>query len=144
MNITEQPILSLLEQQHAQLDALLLLLKHELTILSSRDIEALTAITTEKSQLLSHIHALDAQLAHETELSACMKAPWFTEQVARLDELLNQCKQQTDINQQVLEQSQLTLERLKLEILGTRGQSGLTYTNKGKPAVESKGSGIKA
>lgn len=144
MTESEQNVLTLLTQQQAQLDALLLLLETELVVLASRDIVALDDITTQKIALLSQVQTIDKQISEQTALQECLQAPWFVEQVNTLDERLAECKAQTQVNQQVLEQSQLTLDRLKNEILATRGKSGLTYTNKGKPAIENRGGGIKA
>ncbi|MBU1437724.1 MAG: flagellar protein FlgN, partial [Gammaproteobacteria bacterium] len=62
----------------------------------------------------------------------------------QLDELLEQCKEQNEVNRQSVEQSQLIVERFKHELLQNRGKSGLTYTAKGKPAIDSIGKGIKA
>ena len=72
------------------------------------------------------------------------KQTWFNDSVQQLDHLLDQCKEQNEVNRQSLEQSQLVVERFKHEILQNRGKAGLTYTAKGKPAVESIGKGIKA
>lgn len=140
----EPNVLTLLKQQQAQLDALLLLLETELVVLASRDIAALDDITNQKLTLLTQVQATDKHISEQTTLPECLQAPWFVEQVNALDERLVECKAQTLVNQQVLEQSQLTLDRLKNEILATRGKSGLTYTSKGKPAIDNKGGGIKA
>lgn len=144
MTESEQNILTLLTEQQAQLDALLLLLEQELIVLAARDIIALDELTAQKIALLTKVQATDQQIGQLSDLQQSTNAPWFIEQVNQLDERLAQCKSQTQVNQQVLEQSQLTLDRLKNEILATRGKSGLTYTSKGKPAIENKGGGIKA
>lgn len=144
MTETEQQILTLLKQQQAQLDALLLLLRQELDVLVSRDYLALDTLTGEKTNLLSEIQSTDEQLATASGLPDCQQQVWFLDLVNLLDSRLEECKAQTAVNQQVLEQSQLTLDRLKNDILASRGKSGLTYTSKGKPAIENKGGGIKA
>lgn len=144
MTEAEQNILTLLTQQAAQLDALLLLLEKELVVLAARDVIALDELTAEKTSLLNLIQDTDLQLARHSALAEALDAPWFTTKANELKARLAQCKSQTEVNQQVLEQSQLTLDRLKNEILASRGKSGLTYTNKGKPAIDNKGGGIKA
>jgi len=140
----EQNIITFLKQQQAQLDALLLLLQQELAALSGRDIEQLDLLTHQKTTLLAQIQATDQGLSQQTNLADYVDTAWFKESVSSLESLLEQCKAQTQVNQQVLDHSQLTLARLKNEILSAKGKSGLTYTNKGKPAVDNKGSGIKA
>ncbi|GHG69134.1 hypothetical protein GCM10010919_18810 [Alishewanella longhuensis] len=140
----EQNIITLLTKQQAQLDALLLLLEKELVVLASRDIAALDELTAQKIELLSQVQEIDQQIGQQSTLQDSLREPWFVEQVSELEQRLAQCKSQTQVNQQVLEQSQLTLDRLKNEILASQGKSGLTYTNKGKPAIENKGGGIKA
>lgn len=144
MSDSQNFIISLLEQQLAQLDALLLLLTDELAALVARQVEQLDLVITQKNQLLQEIAALDNTLAQQSELSAIKHEAWFKEAIKLVDQKLADCKAQSAVNQQVLEQSQLTLQRYKNEILGARGKSGLTYTNKGQPAVENKGPGIKA
>ena len=144
MTIAEHPLLTLLNQQQAQLNALLLLLQQELDVLSSRDIDSLDELTQQKAQLLHQITEIDAAISQQPDLESHVKTDWFTTQVTALNSLLDACKSQTHVNQHVLEHSQLTLDRLKNELLASKGKSGLTYTSKGKPAVDNKGSGVKA
>jgi flagella synthesis protein FlgN len=140
----DNAILTLLNQQQQHLDVLLSLLRQELAALASRDIESLNRITNEKTTLLQQLNDTDNQLAAQPSLAQCKQQDWFKQQVTQLDELLEQCKRHNDINQQTLEQSQLTLARFKTELLSSRGKAGLTYTSKGKPAIDNKGKGIKA
>ncbi|WP_372627730.1 flagellar export chaperone FlgN [Arsukibacterium sp.] len=144
MNSQFEPLNTLLQQQQAQLDALLLLLRQELAALASRDIDALNTLTIEKQQTLTEIQATDASIAASEGLQAARAEPWFKQQIIKLEESLASCKQQNEVNQITLEQSQLTLQRLKTELLSARGKSGLTYTSKGKPTVDNIGKGIKA
>ena len=144
MNNSHEPIITILTKQAAQLDALLLLLKNELTALAERQVETLEQVITEKTALLAQISATDAELAALPQLAAVKTDTWFVEQRALLEQKLADCKAQTAVNQQALEQSQLILQRFKNELLGAKGKSGLTYTSKGQPAVENKGPGIKA
>ena len=139
-----EDIITLLQQQKQLLEELLLLLRQEIAALASRDITALEQISSHKISLLQQLQQNDDTLANITDISQHKTASWFVEHVAMLDTLLGQCKTQNDINQQTLEQSQLTLARFKTELLSSRGKSGLTYTSKGKPAVDNKGKGIKA
>lgn len=144
MNSQFEPLSSLLQQQQAQLDALLLLLRQELAALATRDIDSINSITIDKQNLLTEIQATDTNIAGSKLLDTARNEDWFKQQIAMLEAVLAACKQQNDVNQLTLEQSQLTLQRLKTELLSARGKSGLTYTSKGKPTVNHMGKGIKA
>lgn len=144
MTTASNDIITLLDKQKQLLDELLLSLRQEIAALASRDITTLENITTQKTTQLQQLQQNDALLATCAGIDEQKQQPWFIEKVAALDALLAECKRQNDINQQTLEQSQLTLARFKTELLSSRGKSGLTYTSKGKPAVDSKGKGIKA
>lgn len=139
-----EPLSIMLQQQQAQLDALLSLLRQELAALAARDIDILNTLTTDKQNLLSEIQRTDAEIATSPLLQSARTESWFEQQISVLEQLLADCKQQNEVNQITLEQSQLTLQRFKTELLSARGKSGLTYTNKGKPTVDNIGKGIKA
>ncbi|MDX1539634.1 flagellar export chaperone FlgN [Arsukibacterium sp.] len=144
MNSQFEPLSSLLTQQQAQLDALLLLLRQELAALAARDIDVLNTLTTDKQNLLTEIQRTDTEIATSPLLQNARTESWFEQQISSLEHLLADCKQQNEVNQITLEQSQLTLQRFKTELLSARGKSGLTYTNKGKPTIDNMGKGIKA
>lgn len=138
------PVLSLLTQQQEHLDVLLLLLKQELNAISNRNIAALETNSSDKLKQLEKIQQLDQQIASHPQLPQFKAEPDFRKLVACIDEVLQHCKQQNEINRVTLEQSQLVIERFKHELLQQRGKSGLTYNAKGKPALDSVGKGIKA
>lgn len=140
----QSQIITLLEQQQAQLDALLLLLRQELAALASREPEQLTALGQQKITILDDITNTDNMISQHPELATAKTMAWFGELLRLLEQRLAECKTQNTVNQQALEQSQLTLERFKTELLSSRGKAGLTYTNKGKPSFDNKGKGIKA
>lgn len=144
MTLIPDSIASLLQQQQQQLNELLSLLRQEFAALAKRDIDTLEQLTGSKLELLTHIQHTDKQLADEPELADCKTNPSFSNSISELEQILTQCKQQNDVNQLTLEQSQLRLAQFKHELLSSRGKSGLTYTSKGQPAVDSKGKGIKA
>ncbi|OBP15433.1 flagellar biosynthesis protein FlgN [Rheinheimera sp. SA_1] len=137
-------ILSLLNKQQEHLQVLLSLLKSELAAISSRDVERLDQGCVSKVQQLELIQQLDQQISELPQLAELKNQSWFSDAVSQLDNLLEQCKEQNEVNRQSVEQSQLVVERFKHEILQNRGKAGLTYTAKGKPAVDSIGKGIKA
>jgi flagellar biosynthesis/type III secretory pathway chaperone len=144
MTLASDTIITLLNEQKQHLDELLSLLRQELAALANRDISQLEQISSAKSALLEQLQHTDSVLAQAPELESCKQQDWFKLQVASVDEQLELCKRQNDVNQLTLEQSQLTLARFKTELLASRGKSGLTYTNKGKPTVDAKGKSIKA
>ena len=137
-------VLSLLDKQQEHLKVLLLLLKSELAAIAERDVEKLDQGCIVKVQQLESIQQLDQQIAELPQITELKTQSWFSDAVEHLDELLNKCKEQNEVNRQSVEQSQLVVERFKHEILQNRGKAGLTYTAKGKPAIDSIGKGIKA
>ena len=137
-------ILSLLNKQQEHLQVLLSLLKSELSAIANRDVEKLDQGCAIKVQQLELIQQLDQQISEIPQLAELKVQPWFSDAVSQLYNLLAQCKEQNEVNRQSLEQSQLVVERIKHEILQNRGKAGLTYTAKGKPAIDSIGKGIKA
>lgn len=98
----------------------------------------------DKLKQLEAIQQLDQQIAIHPQLPQFKADPEFRKLVSNIDEVLQRCKQQNEINRVTLEQSQLVIERFKHELLQQRGKSGLTYNAKGKPALDSVGKGIKA
>ncbi len=142
--MTQPPVLSLLVQQQKHLDVLLLLLKQELQAISDRNIVALEENSAVKLQYLEQIQQTDAKIAEHPQLSELKTTEDFIHQIKNIDNLLQECKEQNEVNRQALEQSQLVIERYKHELLQQRGKSGLTYNAKGKPALDSVGKGIKA
>jgi flagella synthesis protein FlgN len=137
-------ILSLLDKQQEHLKVLLSLLKSELAAIAERDVEKLDQGCILKVQQLELIQQLDQQIAELPQIAELKNQSWFSDAVSHLDELLDQCKEQNEVNRTSVEQSQLVVERFKHELLQNRGKSGLTYTAKGKPAIDSIGKGIKA
>ncbi|QBL09924.1 flagellar protein FlgN [Rheinheimera sp. D18] len=144
MTLAVDSVTTLLTKQHQHLDELMLLLRQELAALASRNINELEQISSAKYALLQQLEATDVELANITDLEQYKQQDWFKLEVEGLEQKLELCKQHNSVNQQTLEQSQLTLARFKTEILSSRGKSGLTYTNKGVPSVDSKGKGVKA
>src|SRR5690606_1479073 len=124
MTTAADTITALLNQQQQHLDELLLLLRQELAALSNRDINELERITSAKSDVLQQLQQADHQLAQAPELETLKQEDWFKHLVTNIDQQLEQCKRHNDINQQTLEQSQLTLARFKTELLASRGKSG--------------------
>ena len=135
---------TLLNQQQEHLTVLLLLLETELTIIGKRDVAALEQNTERKAATLDAIQAIDLQISQHPELASAKQRDDFKQCVAQLDAMLQQCKQQNEVNRQAVEQSQLVIDRYKHELLTQRGKSGLTYNAKGKPSLDSVGKGIKA
>jgi flagella synthesis protein FlgN len=137
-------LLALLDRQQEQLTLLLSLLTTELAAISQRNVGALEQCVQDKQALLDAISNLDQEISVHPDLALQKQTVAFIDKVDAIDVILGQCKIQNEINQQSLEKSQLVLERFKAEILGQRGKSGLTYTAKGKPAIDAIGKGIKA
>lgn len=142
--IDHSPLIALINRQQQQLELLLSLLQAEFEAISIRDINRLEQNCSDKMQLIEQIQQLDEEIAAWPALSQVKTAAEVQAAIAATDEILARCKQQNELNQVTLEQSQLILSRFKDELLKSRGKSGLTYTAKGKPAIDAIGKGIKA
>ncbi|MDP4535870.1 flagellar protein FlgN [Alkalimonas collagenimarina] len=142
--MTDTELKTLLTQQKEHLDVLLSLLRQEISAISDRNIDELESSSQTKVQCLEKLQSLDQQVAQHPMLAAHKEADWFKQAISILEEQLDACKQQNEVNRLALEQSQINLQQFKNELLQLHGKSGLTYNRKGKPAVDSKGKGFKA
>lgn len=142
--MTDTELKTLLTQQKEHLDVLLSLLRQEISAISARNIDELEASSQAKAQCLEQLQSLDLQVAQHPALSEYKESDWFKQAVDILEQQLDACKQQNEVNRLALEQSQINLQQFKNELLQLHGKSGLTYNRKGKPAVDSKGKGFKA
>lgn len=142
--MTDTELKTLLTQQKEHLDVLLSLLRQEISAISHRDVEELTLSSQAKAHRLEQLQSLDQQVAVHPMLARYKESDWFKKAVEVLEQQLDSCKQQNEVNRLALEQSQINLQQFKNELLQQYGKSGLTYNRKGKPAVDSKGKSFKA
>lgn len=137
-------IQSLLEEDVKACNALLQLLEQERSALKERNHEQLEAIIHTKAHHLQHLEnsaKIRSEWAHlyqsseqnpEEKWRSIMdeQAPTTVKLWQELKQLLQQCRQENEVNGKILSRNQKTFSRL-MSIL--RGQTGSTslYTNKG-------------
>jgi flagella synthesis protein FlgN len=119
-------------QQLSQLLALEKLLTREKKILMKHDPQALNEITQQKNQLLLAIKELDGQIGNNPRFLQDKKAGLLQQDLQAIENSLLRCQQQNQLNGNIIEQSQLTADRMKTSLLESKNKSSLTYNNKGK------------
>ena len=134
----------LLAKQHQQLTLLSHIIANEKEILQQHDPKALLTISQEKNILLLAIQQLDKEIDLNQAFAQAKAAGKLTEELAEITTLLNQCKKQNVINGQVIQQSQLAVERMKTSLLENYNKNAITYDNKGKKNAGLSTLGFKA
>ena len=134
----------LLVQQHQQLTALAQIIANEKHILQQHDPQALLAISQEKNTLLVAIQQLDQTIGQNQRFAQDKAAGKITQELAEITELLTHCQQQNLVNGQIIQQSQLAVERMKTSLLENHNKSAITYDKKGKTSAGLSSLGLKA
>ncbi len=129
----------LINQQIQQLDELSQLLTQEKEILQHHKPNDLIQITQTKNDLLLAIKALDDVISENTTFTQDKAEGKLKDDFAALEEKLNQCKLQNEVNGKIIQQSQLAVERMKTTLLESHNRSSITYDGKGK-----KNSGLRS
>ncbi len=134
----------LLAQQHQQLTALAKIIADEKQVLQKHNPLALLEISQEKNTLLLAIQKLDQEIAQNQRFAQDKAAGKLTEQLTEITELLTYCQQQNLVNGQIIQQSQLAVERMKTSLLESHNKNAITYDNKGKKSAGLSSLGLKA
>jgi len=139
-----QNITQLLSLQKNELEKLHNLLTNELAILKARDLSELEKKAQEKELLLKNINQLDQALSQKTSLKVLQEDENFSAQVAEITSLLSGCKKQNEINGQIINNSQIAINRFKNMLQHSIANNSMTYDNKGKTNINLNSIGIKA
>jgi flagella synthesis protein FlgN len=134
----------LLAQQHQQLSALAQIIANEKHILQQHDPHALLEVSQEKNELLVAIQQLDHTIGQNQRFAQDKAAGKLTQELTEITDLLTHCQQQNLINGQIIQQSQLAVERMKTSLLENHNKSAITYNNKGKKSAGLSSLGLKA
>jgi len=134
----------LLVQQHQQLTTLVQIIANEKEILQQHDPQALLTVSQEKNTLLVAIQQLDQQIGQNQRFAQDKAAGKLTQQLAEITELLTHCQKQNLINGQIIQQSQLAVERMKTSLLESHNKNAITYDKKGKKSAGLSSLGLKA
>jgi flagella synthesis protein FlgN len=71
-------------------------------------------------------------ISRHVEFAQDKAAGKFDLQLAEIESLLLTCKKQNQVNGQIIQQSQLAVERMKTTLLENHSKSSMTYDEKGK------------
>ncbi|RHW75940.1 flagellar export chaperone FlgN [Colwellia sp. RSH04] len=134
----------LLAQQLQQLQTLEKLIITEKQVLQQHDPEALVTISQEKNQQLLAIESLDKHISLDQQFARDKAAGILDNELAEITDLLSQCQQQNLVNGQIIQQSQLAVERMKTSLLENHTKNTITYDSKGKKSGGLSSIGIKA
>lgn len=134
----------LLDNQEAELNKLHSLLCNELDILKNRELSVLEQASAEKEATLTKINNLDNEISQHTSLEQLQQDANHSEQVARIITLLHDCKQQNEVNGQIINNSQVAINRFKGMLQKSISNNSMTYDNKGKTSISNNSIGIKA
>lgn len=137
-------ITSLLNKQEAELTKLHALLCTELEILKKRELSILEQASADKEAILNKINLLDKEISHYTSLEILQEDDNHSEQVSRIINLLHECKKQNEINGQIINNSQIAINRFKNMLQKSISNNTMTYDSKGKTSISNKSIGIKA
>lgn len=141
---TESSHLPLLKKQLVQLQELEVIIDSEKEILQLQDPNKLTAISEEKNQLLIAIQGLDQQFEQSLQFKDEKAQGLFDEILKDIESTLLRCKDKNQVNGQIIQHSQLAVERMKTSLLQNHNKSSMTYDNKGKTSGGLSSIGIKA
>jgi flagella synthesis protein FlgN len=134
----------LVSQQLAQLTQLETLLDTEKDVLQQQNPDALIHLTADKNDLLLAIQRIDNAIGQSFEFKQEKLAGKFTSLLSDIEAILVRCKKQNQINGLIIQQSQLSVERMKTSLLENHNKSSMTYNSKGKTSGGLSSLGIKA
>jgi len=137
-------ITPLLNRQEAELTKLHSLLCNELEILKNRELAILEQASAEKEAVLTKINQLDKEISHYTSLDTLQQDEIYCEQVSRIINLLHDCKKQNEVNGQIINNSQIAINRFKNMLQKSISNNTMTYDSKGKTSISNISIGIKA
>ncbi len=135
---------TLLTQQHEQLKSLEEIIANEKKILQQHDPDALLKISNEKNDLLIAIQTLDQEISVNQQFAQDKAAGILEKELAEITNLLTHCQKQNQVNGQIIQQSQLAVERMKTTLLESHSKNTITYDNKGKKSGGLSSIGLKA
>jgi len=140
----ESQHLPLLKQQLGQLQQLEAIIESEKDSLQQQDPEKLVEISEQKNQLLLAIQSLDQQFEQSPQFKKEKSQGLFTDILEEIETILLRCKDKNQVNGQIIEQSQLAVERMKTSLLQSHNKNAMTYDSKGKTSAGLSSIGIKA
>lgn len=132
---------ALLTQQKTQLELLLEITQQELELIVTRKALELPPLAEKKQTLLTQIQTTDAELANHPERDSLSTD--YHRQVSSLRELVEQCQEQSQVAEQLLEQSLNGVRQLANILSRLHERQSVTYDQKGHTKGINKGAGFK-
>ena len=132
---------ALLTQQKTQLELLLEITQQELELIVTRKALELPPLAEKKQTLLTQIQTTDAELANHPERDRLSTD--YHRQVSSLRELVEQCQEQSQVAEQLLEQSLNGVRQLANILSRLHERQSVTYDQKGHTKGINKGAGFK-
>ncbi|GAA0815422.1 hypothetical protein GCM10009111_13730 [Colwellia asteriadis] len=137
-------LLELLTQQYQQLLLLEQVIAKEKEILQKHQPDELLQVSQEKNQFLLDIQTLDQSIVQHPDFTTDKAAGKLDSVLAEITVTLERCQQQNQVNGQIIQQSQLAVERMKTSLLEKHNKSAITYDSKGKKSAGLSSIGLKA
>ena len=134
----------LLNSQEAELTKLCALLSNELELLKNRELASLEQAAAEKELVLTRVNQFDQAIKQQTSLKDLLEDEQHSEQVTRIVNLLDECKQQNEVNGLIINNSQIAINRFKGMLQKSINDNSMTYDQKGKTSISKSSIGIKA
>ena len=129
---TESNYLPLIEKQLIQLQQLENIIDEEKETLLLQNPENLINITEQKNKLLLAIQSLDQQFEQSILFKEEKSQGLYNEHLNLIEATLLSCKEKNQVNGQIINHSQLAVERIKTSLLQSHNKSSMTYDSKGK------------
>lgn len=137
-------IATLLNTQQERANQLLDILTHELEILKTRELSILEAKSQEKELCLQEINQLDSALKQHASIEELRANETYSAQVEQILDLFQQCKKQNEVNGQIINNSQIAINRFKGMLQKSIANNSMTYDEKGNTNIKTRSIGIKA
>jgi flagella synthesis protein FlgN len=134
----------LIFQQFTQLQELEQIITDEKLVLQHHQPDALLKISEKKNLLLLSIQSLDQKIMLNQAFAKDKAAGLLTEELTKIEKLLELCQQKNQVNGQIIAQSQLAVERMKTSLLENYNKTSVTYDSKGKKSGGLSSIGLKA
>ncbi|WP_448213141.1 flagellar export chaperone FlgN [Colwellia sp. MEBiC06753] len=134
----------LLAKQLEQLHALEALLIQEKEVLQQHSPAALIELTNQKEALLLAIEKFDNTIGNNQQFIQDKKQGLIEQPLAEVQAALAKCQELNLVNGQIINHSQLAVERMKTTLLERHSKSSMTYDNKGKKSAGLSSLDIKA
>lgn len=126
---------SLLDHQQSLLDELLVLIDAEKTALIAQDASELLRLAETKSAALLALKKNDDALSLHPDKQLLTEDQALVAKVEAAQATLLRCKQANQLNAQLIEHNEASINRLAQALQVSRNASSLTYTDKGKTST---------